>query len=401
MTSKIHIEIISKKPVDARLNDKYVKNWMEQIGNERTKNNYAREFPRFLEFVNRKRKHPLTPKEIIESRLKHLTSTDLGIRVYWEQKLIKYMHDLEKANLRVATIHGYLRSVQSFFSHNGVKLQFARNMLKPQPTEAEKVYRKWVATNPEVRAIYRMCKTPRDRALILVLYQSGFSPVDVSNMKIEDFPFYNEKQEWNLKPQEHLYHMRRREKTNVWQETCISFEALEDIKMMLELRGKPKEGSLFIGMTKRKIQLAPREINDVVKRIIRRTFPNRIKEWKTKNLRDSYKNGLVQAKLSQEIIDCMFGHQRKGARKDYQLTEPTTRMMYEEAFKYLRINGFSSTTRIEELAKEFKETKSELAEQIAELRQQNKLLEKALSTKLGIKIKELYEETDETETKQT
>lgn len=96
-------------------------------------------------------------------------------------------------------------------------------------------------------------------------------------------------------------------------------------------------------------------LNLAMKETCKRAFRNRTKEFKTKNLRDSYKNGLVQGKIPQEAIDCTFGHQRKGARKAYQLTEPTTRMMYSEAWKFLRINGFSSTTRVEALEREFRE----------------------------------------------
>jgi len=341
------------------LEDKHVKNWFESIGlhKTRTLRNYKREFPIFLKWIKK------TPSEIIESRNETLKS--VAKRHFWESVIVKYKNYLETrktdkgTRLRVPTIHGYIRCVQSFFSHNDVKLMFRRGELKVEPSEAEKVYRKWVLDNSEIRHLYRCAKTPRDRALILVLYQSGFSPVDVASMKIEDFSIVVNG-EWIASLEVELYHCRRREKTDIWHETCISIEALEDLKMMLEQRGNPDSGNLFVSF--RNKPLDAREINLAMKEIVKRAFPNRTKEFKTKHLRDSYKNGLVQAKISQEAIDCMFGHQRKGARKDYQLTEPTTRMMYQEAWKFLAINGFSSRNKIDIVRKELKEDMSTLSE---------------------------------------
>lgn len=45
------------------LEDKYVENWFEQIGNSRTIRNYTREFPRFLEFVKKTHLLSVSKKE--------------------------------------------------------------------------------------------------------------------------------------------------------------------------------------------------------------------------------------------------------------------------------------------------------------------------------------------------
>lgn len=341
------------------IEDKAVKNWFESIGlhKTRTLRNYKREFPKFLAWIKQ------NPDQIIANRLEDLRS--ITKRHHWESVIVKYKNYLETqktdkgTRLRIPTIHGYLRCVQSFFSHNDVKLMFRRGELKVEPSEQEKVYRKWILDNPEIRHLYRCAKTPRDRALILVLYQSGFSPIDVSQMKIEDFHLvFNG--EWIASLQMHMYHMRRREKTNIWQETCISIEALEDIQMMLAQRGNPDKGNLFVSF--RNKPLSPREINLAMKAIVKRAYPNRTKEFKTKHLRDSYKNGLIQAKIAQECIDSMFGHKRAGARKDYQLTESITKLMYDQAWTFLGINGFSSRDKVEQVRKELKEDIGTLGE---------------------------------------
>lgn len=96
--------------------------------------------------------------------------------------------------------------------------------------------------------------------------------------------------------------------------------------------------------------LTPRDLNDVIKAIVEKAFNGKVKEWKTKHLRDAYMNALIQAKLMQELKDAMVGHQREGARKEYGLTEQTVKIAYEDAFKFLTINGYGSQNRkIEEL----------------------------------------------------
>lgn len=194
------------------------------------------EFAKFLEFV--KDTEYKTPTQIIESRIQHLTSSDLSKRRYWEMQLVKYKNYLETKNMRMATVHSQLRTVMSFFAKNGVKLLFSRGELKTNPSEKDKVDTEWIPSN-EVRLLYRLCDSARDRAVLLTLYQSGFSEVDVASMKIEIFPFYDAKGNWAIPTTEDLYRKQRREKTNQWQQTCISREALEEIRIMLQQRGFP------------------------------------------------------------------------------------------------------------------------------------------------------------------
>ena len=362
------------------LEDKHVKNWFENLKSDRTVSNYKERFPRFLEWV----KQP--PSQIIQSRLEHLTTTDLAKRRYWEQQLIKFTRHLEsltdnegKRKLSTWSIKGFQTAVQSFFSHNGCRLVFARKELDVEPAEREKVEKEWIPSNEEVRVIYRACKSARDRSILLTLYQSGFSEVDVSNMRIEDFDFYDQNGKWKPEPYTDVYHARKREKTNILQQTCLSREAIEDIRVMLQNRGFPQKGWLF--ESRKSERLTVRGINDMLKPIVNYHLKHKDELWKTKHLRDSYMNGLLMAKLTQETKDVMVGHKRAGARASYKIAEQTVRQAYDSAFKFLSVNGVGSSTRkIEQIEQDFNKTKSELAQAIAELRQQNKELEQALDT---------------------
>lgn len=326
------------------LNDKHVKNWFENLKSDRTISNYKERFPRFIEWCKK------TPTEIIKSRLEHLTTQDLEKRRYWEQQLIKFTRYSEsltdkegKRTLSTWSIKGFQTCVQSFFAHNGVKLAFARKELDVEPSEREKVVKEWIPDNEEVRVLYRACKSARDRSVLLTLYQSGFSEVDVSNMRIEDFDFYDKNGKWQLKPFEDVYHARKREKTNILQQTCISRECIEDIRIMLQNRGFPKSGYLFV--SQKGEQFTPRFINDTLKTLVKRNFKDRASLWKTKNLRDAFMNALDRAKLGERVFDSLVGHKKRGAKHHYGVTEQTIKEGYNSAFKYLAINGVGSSTR--------------------------------------------------------
>ena len=360
------------------LNDKYVKNWLENLKSERTVSNYKERFPKFLEWIKR------TPTEIIKSRLEHLTTQDLAKRRFWEKQLVKFTRYVEslvdnegKRTLSTWSIKGIQTCVQSFFSHNGVRLQFARKELDVEPAQRETVEKEWIPSNEDVRMLYKGCKSARDRGVVLTLYQSGFSEVDVSNMQIEDFDFYDKDGNWQLKPYEDVYHARHREKTNILQQTCISRECIEDIRTMLQSRQFPQKGFLFV--SQKGEQFTPRFINDMIKEIVKTHLGYKQAEWKTKHLRDSFMSALRRAKIPQELKDSMVGHKRKGARASYKITEIEVLEAYDSAFKYFSVNGVGSGTRkLEQLEIDFKQKHGELAEIIANQQTEIKKLEKAV-----------------------
>jgi len=356
-------------------NDKHVQNWLENLKSERTVSNYKERFPKFLAWVKK------TPTEIIDSRLEHLTTRDLQKRRFWEKQLVKFTRYLEslkdkegKRTLSTWSIKGIQTCVQSFFSHNGCRLVFARKELDVEPAERETVEKEWIPDNEDVRMLYKGCKSARDRSILLTLYQSGFSEVDVSNMKIEDFNFYDSNGNWQLKPYEDVYHARLRAKTNILQQTCISRECIEDIRTMLQNRGFPKEGFLFV--SQKGERFTPRFINDMIKEIVETHLSYKTLEWKTKHLRDSYMNGLLMAKITQEVKDSMVGHKRAGARGSYGLAEKTIKANYDSAFKFLSINGVGSSTRkIEQIEQQTAMMQNTIKTFKIQIESQNKTIE--------------------------
>lgn len=205
----------------------------------------------------------------------------------------------------------------------------------------------------------------RDRALLLCLYQSGFSETDVSALNIEDLPNITE-------TEGHYPITMHREKTGVLQRTCLSEECVHDIKAMLQERGNPTHGALFVSQKGQR--LTTRFINDAIKTMVEKTYgAERAKEFKTKSLRDAYNDALLRANLTQEIKDTLFGHKWKGAKERYAISQATIIDAYNKAFQYMTVNhGTQARKDIEVMRDEVRLVRRMLGEQekeIAELRQ--------------------------------
>jgi len=351
------------------LEDSTVKQWFRNLS-ERTKKNYSEQFPKWLAFINE------SPNEMIANREKHLRSEDRKEKRYYEDKLIAFKCSLEGKDMKIPTVKSYLRTVASFFSQNHVGLVFARKELKVEPSAKDRVVSEWIPEREEVRILYRSAENSRDRAILLVLYQSGFSETDVASMMIPQFPFYDSNGAWQLKDED-LTHERLREKTNELQQTCISREAIAEIRLMLQNRGYPKSGYLFVSF--RGEPLGVRGINETIKGIVAKAFPSKAKEWQTKHLRDAYMNALQQAKIPQKSADRMSGHKPEGAKADYRLTPQTIKMLYEDAWQYLTVNGFASQDRkLEELSLKMQEDKEALTNLITEQQKKIESLEETI-----------------------
>jgi site-specific recombinase XerC len=370
------------------LTDPVIVEWFEVVKTKRTQDNYKREFPIFFEFLsgNPETKQYTTPSEIIESRKVQLKSDDMAVRRFWETVGIKYMHSLEDKKYRKGTIATYLRTMLSFFSHAHLQLQYARKELLGaiEPSEKEKVQKDWVPSNEDVRLLYRMAEGARERSILLTLYQSGFAPADTCAFNIEHFEFYNRAGEWQVPSGEDYYVGKLREKTNILTQTCLSRENLEEIRIMLQLRDFPKKGPLFVSVHGQR--LATRDVNDIMKAIVKVTFGSKAELWETKNLRDSYRNALTKAKIPDDCIDAMFGHQRQGAKGHYNLSEDTIVTMYADAFRFLSINGYGAqSSKLVEIQQKFDAQTKTVMELIAELREENKAL-KAENEKLRVNM---------------
>jgi integrase len=340
------------------MEDKYVKSWLAGLA-AKSQSNYRKQFGEVLAFVG------MPPTEMIEKRVKDLTSQDLNERQSFELKFREFKARLEETKATHSSVLAYLKCYASFFARNGVKLNLRRGDW--MSTKPQKVIKHYTPTLEEVKRLYVHAGV-RDKGLLLTLSQSGFSEVDAASFNIEDLPKLYETPE-----AEHYFMEKPREKTNIVQATCISSEAIHDLKEYLAERGSPKEGPLFTVETFGKGErMTVRAVNAAMKVLFTKTFgAEKAKEFKTKSLRSFYNSALLRADIKSEVKDLMMGHERASARKNYAYDEQTVREAYAHAFPFLSINGVQVKQDFAKFRGEINTTVTQLTKIIAD--QQRKI----------------------------
>jgi hypothetical protein len=259
----------------------------------------------------------MNPTEQIKKRMENLTSQDLTERTFFEKQFRAFKEHLEKnTDLKPLSVKTKLRTVASFFSRNSLPLNLKRGDW--ESTQKTEVIHRFKLQRKDVKAMYAHANL-RDRALLLVLAQSGFSEVDTTALKIEDI-----KGLYEMPQTEHYFIEKPREKTGIIQATCISYEALHDIRALLAENGNPQSGFIFTSQT-RNTENKPieiRRINNAMKNLaVKALGAERAKEFKTKSLRSFYNSALLRANLTQEIKDLMNGARQKRSTKSVRLRQ--------------------------------------------------------------------------------
>ena len=211
---------MSKKESKPYEKDEFFKKWLVGLS-ERTKENYTNQIKGWLVFIG------LSPTEQIKKRMHDLTTQNIAERTFFEDQFRVYKEYLEaRGNLKPIAVKTALIPVASFYSRNGLQLNLKRGDW--ETTLKQEVVRKSKTTKEDVKSMYSHGNT-RDRPLLLVLAQSGFSEVDVSSFRIENLKGLYEAPET-----EHYVVEKPREKTGEMQATCFSYEALHDIRIRLQ-----------------------------------------------------------------------------------------------------------------------------------------------------------------------
>lgn len=328
------------------VNDAYVKKWLTGLS-KNTANNYVRQFKAWLDFMK------MSPTEQIEKRMRDLQSLDLTERQFFETKWREYKAYLESTKETDSNVKGYLKCVSSFFSRNfGKRFGLSLNRgdwisNKKQPVKALE----WIPSQSEIKTLYTHASLPH-KCLLLTLYHTGMSEIDVSELRIEDFPTL-----YTAKETEHIYFEKYREKSTILTATCLSFEVIHDIREMLAERGNPKEGYIFLsqtltkGKTKKERKQAKKQeqpisvhgIQTSLKNLVRKVFGEaKAKEFEARHLRDSYHSALVSAGIEGKIGLVMMGHNISGSEGKYAIDREDIKKAYERLFSHVSINGLQS-----------------------------------------------------------
>ena len=354
-------------------NDTYIKRWLTGLA-KKTKHGYPSLFQDWLTFIG------LSPTEQINKRMHDYTSQDITERCFFEDKWKAYKEYMESTGThKDKWIHDRLKVVSSFFNRNNLPLALEHGAWKS--TQKQEVIEKKEKLNlDDIKRMYGHANL-RDKCILLILAQSGFSEIDISELKIE-----NIKGLYEMAVNEHYVIEKPRDKTNHVQATCLSYEFLHDLRELLAERGTPKEGYIFTSRTKGKdvANIDVRRINDAMKNLAEDTFgkdSDKTKQFETRMLRSFYNSALLRAKIQpQEIKDLMMGHEREGARANYSYDDETIREAYTSAFEFLSINGLQSR---EDLKQQKAEYTSMIGAQAVEMAHMKEEFEREIQ---GLKI---------------
>jgi len=302
-----------------------IADWLNQF---KEKKNYRRNIIAWVNWIK------MEPKDQLEKRRADLKSDDMKTKRFFEEKVKEFGKDMMKRGLKRKTGEQYLIAVRSFYSFHYMPMKFRRGEISLEENEIVKASKKpkMVISDIEHRAIFSMCNL-RDKPLYLILTSTGLSETDVANLRIEGLRLY-ENGDLTSEP---VYGIKFREKTNIEQHFILGREVLYYLKPLLAERDYPREGYLLL--TRRGNAYNQRIINMRIKELAEKALGEKAVDFKTKNLRDFFMNGLRLAEIEKDVFDAMVGWKREGASNHYKIADVVILQAYKKAQNYWSIDG--------------------------------------------------------------
>jgi len=358
-------------------NNPYVKKWLEN----RAKNSpstykvYLVAFRKYLQFTKQ------TVEELIEEINEEFKKSPTE-RGEIERKVKAFYYWLVN-ELRLAEKVGatYVGAIMSFYRTYNYRVNVSiRKELKPAVK-----HRKVNLTPEDIRKMVNHAKSPRDRAIILVLAQSGMDLSTLCSLKVRDV--WKGLQDSEVPLRIHL--IRRKEKVEY--DTFLGHDAIEALKTYLKER-QAKEGNLDLdsplfvkeGTKRKKIEgITPRLIEKIFREIAVESGLVSKEEIKQTNwnpyrphaLRRFFADRLRVAGVNEEAINYMLGHKLPYGGAYFGQAH----IQYKENMHMLAIFQNAETmTELKEKLKEQDELIKGLQNTITQLTSQNLALENRL-----------------------
>jgi site-specific recombinase XerD len=313
-----------------------LKYWQNEIATkgEATKEIYARNFTKFLKFVN------MNPDQLLAQRQDDLLSRDIKTQRRIESKFLAFLAKKKEEGYAPATLQIIFASIRSFFEIHYFPLRMRRN---DYPKGDSNGVRR--ATKESIlKVLYdrRTRNKATERAMLLFLKDSGLR---VSDARRLNCGFFLEALENN--PDTNLIPISIiTQKTKLLAKTFIGEEAIEAIKDYIEERREgsrnippetiTKESSLFRTWTSGEVKRIPR---GSMSSFIREAFlRNNEKRLSAHSLRKKLQTDLEKAGVNPNWIDQILGHQLINSRDAYSLpTDEELREAYTQAYQLIKV----------------------------------------------------------------
>ena len=236
------------------LNSVSVKYWMDSLnsktGPHSTKYVWKHHLKRFCDWAGK------TPDQLVAERKEQLKSDDRRVNHQAEMTVKQFLAYLEEEGLSPNTRKSYFMAIRNFYKRNYLELSFFRGDGPGNQTVQEG---RRAASKSDICKMLDVT-SPRVRALILFLKDTGIAESDAARLKLKDLTVKDVAEIFTLEAPVRL--VLNRKKTGRRTITFIGKEAFEGLKNTLRIRqrGSPSLMIRRYGREEKKKGIKPEQL---------------------------------------------------------------------------------------------------------------------------------------------
>ena len=338
---------------DVNWDSPILKRWLDSIVRAGTRYVYRSAFRMYAQYTG------LSPEQLVEEALEDARRDPRERTDVVKRRLIGFYNwlvteapkkkpggggEIQGRGVSSKLAHTYVNAIRSFYDTYGVVVKLKGRSALPRPRVTNKRMR---LSNMDVKRLLDHCRSPRDRAIILVMFQSGMDVSTLCSLKYGDVAEGLAKDEHPLRL--NLY----RPKTGTEYYTFLGKDACEALRAYLnDLKAKGIQLSyndpLFLKEGRKALRKEPIRPNLVQKLMrelaVKAGFVDENMNGRAINpvsphaLRESFSSILVSNKVPTTIVDFFLGHELGELARAYQRVEvERLRQIYLEVEKHLSI----------------------------------------------------------------
>jgi site-specific recombinase XerD len=345
------------KQININWNETPLQRWLSTITRDSTKNLYINVYRAYTEYTG-KTATQLIEEATEDSRLPPLERRDIVVqrligfyRYLITDYPVKSKGGIIKKGIGKNTALTYVNTIRSFYATFGFTIRMKGRMALPRAQITNKRMR---LNAEQVKMLVDCARTPRDRAIILVMFQSG---MDVSTLCSLTYGHISEKLKNNEYPLKlELFRQKRgieyytflgRDAINALKAYIKDMERLgvtftNDTPLFLKEKGKT-------GITESAVQFMMREVAIKAGFIDENNNGNKFNPVGPHALRESFGSIMINSGVPDTIVDFWLGHQIGDMARAYKtLQYENLRKMYLEREKLLSISYSVDTDKLKE-----------------------------------------------------
>lgn len=240
------------------------------------------------------------PDAVIKQRKLDIVAADVSVAENYERLTAMYVKNMLERNLAGKTVRSNLGRVQGFFTNNGKRLSLDMPRMKIPKARRRK---KYSPSNEEVRQLFNIADSARDKLIIALMYQHGPAPKDVCSLTCGDYPL----EPWTY------FEFNRSKTGEIWRGVSTP-DVCDCLKQHLTVLGHyEKSDSLFVG---REGPLESAGISQIVHELIIKANLNTDCSFKPTSLRDAFEDALVECEIYHKIKEALMAH-NSGIEQEY------------------------------------------------------------------------------------